>query len=109
MDPKGQAVERVDADALAGGEWLARASPPELAADEDEPAVANDALHADDLLRPDRTRPAPDGHRRSNRERAAAAEDGGYRNDERDRRVVGRPRVVEERDQPDRCRKQPGH
>ena len=108
MHVEGQAVERVD---------LGRAGParaavgcrrlPELAVDEDEAARPYDALHADDLLRPDAHRACAGSRRpstsrtpRSRRCRAVAG------HDQRDRRVVRRRRLVEERRQTDRDRDQ---
>src|SRR6266566_2068987 len=101
VNRQGQTVERIDLDALAGRERLGRACAPQLAVDEDEAAVAHDAPHADDLLRPDRDGASPNGHRLAERERPEPAEERRDRHDQRDRRVVRRRCVVEQRGEPD--------
>src|SRR5262245_51919445 len=52
MDVKRQPVEVVDLHALAGAQRLGGPGLPELAVDEHEPAVADDALHPDDVPGP---------------------------------------------------------
>ena len=65
-------VELVDLDALPGSERLGGPGPPELAVDEHEPALADDALHADDVLRADQHRLAPHRDRLRDRRRPRA-------------------------------------
>src|SRR5215208_2516970 len=107
VDGEGETVDVVDAHALPRRERGLGARAPELAVDEDEPRVAHDPLHAHDLLRPDGHRPPAYLHRLRQRERPEPAQHRRHRHDERDRRLVGCGRLVEERAQADRQRDQP--
>src|SRR5581483_6710255 len=100
-------LDAVDADALTRVQRRLRPRTPELAADEHEPALAHDALHADDLLRPDRDRSSAHGDGLRHRERPEAAEQRRHQHDQPVVRVVRRARVVEQRGEPEGKRHQP--
>src|SRR3954469_25562970 len=99
MHVEGQPVERSDADTLARMQRLRRARTPQLASHEYLTVTANDAFHPHDLVRPDRRRLPPHGHRLRDPERPEPAEYRRDRHDERYRRVVRRGRLVEQRQQ----------
>src|SRR5690349_19281955 len=78
-----EAVQPVDANALARGEGLGGVRMPELAADEDEPTCTDDPFHADDLLRPDCDRHPSGTDGLADRKRPEAADRGRERDHER--------------------------